>query len=69
VAPLAYQKAQPRSHRLEPGATNVDAWDIRASRSWYDFAVTGALGFRRRFAGHGEDGRPSISDPLLGRQV
>ena len=28
-----------------------------------------APGFSRRFAGHGEDGRPSVSDPLFGRQA
>ncbi|MGH6908741.1 MAG: phosphocholine-specific phospholipase C [Phenylobacterium sp.] len=69
VTPLAYQNARPRRHRLEPGATVVDAWDIRGSRYWYDFAVTAGLGFRRRFAGRGEDGRPGVSDPLLGRQT
>ena len=72
VAPLAYQKSPARRHRLAPGARIVDVWDIRTSGHWYDFSVTAPtseLGFQRRFAGHGEDGRPSISDPLLGRQA
>ena len=49
----------------------TDAWDLRASHNWYDLVVTcaEAPSFQRRFAGHGEDGRPSLSDPLLGRQA
>jgi len=71
VAPQAYLKAKPRRHRLAPSSQMVDVWNIRPSRHWYDFKVTTAdlAGFERRFAGHGEDGRPSVSDPLLGRQT
>jgi phospholipase C len=71
VTPAAYLKAAPRRHRLEPGASVMDDWDLRASHNWYDFIVTclEVPGFQRRFAGHGEDGRPSVSDPLLGRQA
>jgi phospholipase C len=71
VAPNAYLKAKPRRHELAPGAQSIDAWDLGASRNWYDFVVTcpAQSAFERRFAGHGEDGRPSVSDPLLGRQA
>ena len=71
VAPGAYLDAAPRAHRLAPGAEGADSWDVRPSRGWYDIVVTSPdlPGFRRRFAGHGEDGRPSVSDPLLGRQA
>ena len=71
VAPNAYLKAKPRRHELAPGAQSIDAWDLGASRNWYDFVVTcpAQPAFERRFAGHGEDGRPSVSDPLLGRQA
>ena len=71
VAPNAYLKAPARIHRLAPGAQMFDHWDTRASHHWYDFVVTcaEAPAFQRRFAGHGEDGRPSRSDPLLGRQA
>ena len=71
VAPNAYLKARARRHRLPPGAKVIDVWDLKASRNWYDFVVSqpGQPAFQRRFAGHGEDGRPSISDPLLGRQA
>jgi phospholipase C len=71
VAPGAYIEAPPRRRRLAPGAFVMDSWDLRASHNWYDFSVTcpEAPGFLRRFAGHGEDGKPSLSDPLLGRQA
>jgi phospholipase C len=71
VAPKAYVTAPARLHRLTPGAEAVDAWDLKASHNWYDFIVTcvEAPSFQRRFAGHGEDGRPSLSDPLFGRQA
>ena len=71
VAPAAYLDAPARLHRLAPHATAVDAWDLKASHNWYDLVVTcaEAPSFQRRFAGHGEDGKPSLSDPLLGRQV
>jgi phospholipase C len=70
VAPNAYVTAPARLHRLAPGAEAIDAWDLKASHNWYDFIVTcaEAPSFQRRLAGHGEDGKPSVSDPLLGRQ-
>ncbi|QUD89248.1 phosphocholine-specific phospholipase C [Phenylobacterium montanum] len=71
VAPRDYLHAPARRHHLAPGAELVDAWDLKPSHHWYDFAITSAHdpGFERRIAGHGEDGRPSLSDPALGRQV
>jgi len=71
VAPAAYLNAPPRLRRLGPGQTAIDAWDLKASHNWYDLVVTcaEAPSFQRRFAGHGEDGQPSLSDPLLGRQA
>jgi phospholipase C len=71
VTSAAYLDAPPRLHRLAPGAVVMDDWDLRSSRNWYDLVVTcaEAPSFQRRLAGHGEDGRPSVSDPLLGRQV
>ncbi len=71
VAPMAYLGGGARRHHLAPGAEVIDAWDIRGAGHWYDFQVTspGDPAFQRRIAGHGEDGRPSVSDPALGRQA
>ena len=71
VRPAAYLHASARGHRLAPGAQITDAWDIRRAGHWYDFNVTSTHdpAYLWRFAGHGEDGRPSISDPAFGRQV
>jgi phospholipase C len=71
VASTAYLDAPPRLHRLAPGKFVMDDWDLSASHNWYDFVVTcaEAPSFQRRLAGHCEDGRPSLSDPLLGRQA
>ena len=71
VAPGAYAQAPARLHRLDPGASIVDAWDLKTSHNWYDLIVTcaEAPSFQRCFAGHGEDGKASLSDPLFGRQA
>ena len=71
VRSTAYIDAPPRLHRLAPGASVMDDWDLRASHNWYDFTVicAEAPSFSRRLAGHGEDGKASQSDPLLGRQA
>ena len=42
--------------------------DTRGTGGWYDLTVTvPGTSFRRVLAGHLENGRPSISDPQLGR--
>jgi phospholipase C len=41
--------------------------DVPTSANWYDLTVAGPNGFLRRFAGHVEDGKASMSDPLLGQ--
>jgi len=71
IHPVAYLKARPRTHRVTPGSSVMDDWDLGPSHNWYDFFVTckEAPSFQWRLAGHCEDGRPSISDPLLGRQT
>ncbi|MGZ6016277.1 MAG: phosphocholine-specific phospholipase C [Phenylobacterium sp.] len=71
VTPAAYLNEAPRLRRLGPGETAMEAWDVKASHNWYDVVVTcaEAPSFQRRFAGHGEDGKASRSDPLLGRQA
>jgi len=71
VAPVDYLSAAPRQYTLAPGAEQLDAWSLAPLGNWYDFKATcvedGA--FERRIAGHGENGRPSISDPALGRRI
>ena len=71
VEPVDYLPATPRKHTLAPGAEQVDAWFIAPVGDWYDFKVSleGDGAFERRIAGHGETGRPSISDPALGRRI
>jgi phospholipase C len=71
VKPVAYIDAPSRVYHLKPGGSAMDDWNLGASHNWYDFVVTcaEAPSFQRRLAGHGEDGKPSLSDPLLGRQA
>jgi phospholipase C len=71
VAPNAYLNGRARRFHLAAGAQVVDPWDLASSQNWYDFTVTSAHDprFERRIAGHGEDGRPSVSDPAFGRQA
>ena len=66
----AYLDEPARVIRVAPGETHLEHWSLKKTGNWYDLIVTSPElpGFYRRFAGHGEDGLPSISDPLLGRQ-
>ena len=43
--------------------------NLAKSHGWYDFSVTieGKEGFAKRYAGHVETGKPSFSDPYMGR--
>lgn len=54
---------------IKAGTTVEDRWNLAASAGWFDLSVT--LGtnanYLRRFAGHLETGKPSTSDPLLGK--
>ena len=49
------------------GSKSVDM-SLNGTRGWYDLTVTikGDPGFEYRYAGHLEDGGPSISDPGMG---
>ncbi len=66
VAARDYLDAAPRQYSLAPGERRQDRWAIAASDHWYDFEVRAGQAVWR-FAGHGETGRPSMSDPALGR--
>ena len=71
LSAVAYRNAPPRTHRLAPREKGLETYDLKGEANWYDIVVTcaEAPSFRRRFAGHGEDGKASVSDPLLGRQT
>jgi phospholipase C len=64
VADNAYG-ARERSVLVPAGARIEEAWILASSHHWYDLSVTSNddATFQRRFAGHIETGRPSISDP------
>jgi phospholipase C len=55
------------THKLEPGESRTEFWHLRDSFGWYDLTVTvdSDPGFLRRFAGHIETGRDSVSDPAI----
>ncbi|MGJ7529240.1 phosphocholine-specific phospholipase C [Variovorax sp. GB1P17] len=65
----AYSKKAARTHNLAAGATLQDLWVLSASSGWYDLSVSSDAGssanapFLRRFAGHVETGKASMSDP------
>jgi phospholipase C len=54
-----------RNVLVPAGAHIEEAWVLASSHHWYDLTVTSNedATFQRRFAGHIETGRPSISDP------
>lgn len=63
----AYSKDAPHALTVEAGATLEDTWNLAATSGWFDLAVTtpAAPLYLRRFAGHLETGRPSVSDPAF----
>ncbi|WP_434026228.1 phosphocholine-specific phospholipase C [[Pseudomonas] boreopolis] len=68
VRALDYGDPAPHELSLAAGAQDELRYDLAASDHWYDLLVElGDGAFRRRLAGHLETGRPSRSDPALGR--
>ena len=59
----------PRS--TSPPAVRRAASSLRTAGGWYDLTVTvqRVPDFKVKYAGHVENGRPSISDPLMGGVV
>ncbi|MGF6541203.1 hypothetical protein OKW32_004553 [Paraburkholderia youngii] len=57
--------ARPRTVVVPANARIEEGWVLTSSHHWYDLTVTSSddARFSRRFAGHIENGRPSISDP------
>jgi phospholipase C len=66
VTPTAYLAGRPRKFILLPGQALEHRWPAGPSGGWYDITVQ-AENFERRFAGRLETGRPSVSDPMMGR--
>ncbi len=50
---------------LKPGETRTQRWSLDRTHGWYDLTVTGPS-VENRYAGHVENGEPSISDPVMG---
>jgi phospholipase C len=53
---------------LPSGGAKAPRWSLARTRGWYDLVVTvqGDAQFEYRYAGHLENGQPSISDPGMG---
>jgi phospholipase C len=53
---------------LAPGEVETERWSVAKTRGWYDLIVTRTDDddFAYRCSGHLENGRDSISDPLMG---
>ncbi|WDS35972.1 phospholipase C, phosphocholine-specific [Pseudoxanthomonas sp.] len=70
VRALDYGDPTPRRVVLAAGQTERLGFDLAASDHWYDLQVElSGTPFRRRLAGHLETGRPSRSDPAIGRSA
>ena len=51
---------------LPPGEAKTARVGLNRNANWYDLRIDSDAGWSRHFAGHVENGRPSLSDPLLG---
>ena len=69
IASLLRPMEPAKHYLLAPGGTIALAWPLARDDHWFDLAVTSDHDktFLRRLAGHGETGRPSYSDPRIGR--
>ncbi|MGJ1206255.1 phosphocholine-specific phospholipase C [Sphingobacterium lactis] len=65
VADVSYGLA---SQNVPQGSGKLQ-WNLESSDGWYDFAIQHPDDpeFLFRFAGHQEDGKPSTTDPLMGK--
>ncbi len=64
----AYHSGPPQIVTVRAGGEGEVRWAVWDSGHWYDVTVIadGADSVTRRFAGHLETGKPSISDPAMG---
>jgi phospholipase C len=63
-----YAKEAPRTLTIPAGGSAESRYAIASSAHWYDVSLTSPNdpGFLRRFAGHIETGKVSLTDPALG---
>ncbi|MBM3117421.1 phosphocholine-specific phospholipase C [Jeongeupia naejangsanensis] len=66
VRPNAYRQDGPWVFDVPAGMQIEQHWQLGWTGGWYDFSVSAAGGFSRRFAGRIETGRHSNSDPAMG---
>ncbi|WIH04075.1 phospholipase C, phosphocholine-specific [Xanthomonas translucens pv. graminis] len=66
-----YRDGAEQTLELAAGARQVMRFPLAAQHHWYDLEIASASmpQWRRRLAGHIETGRPSMSDPAIGRAV
>ena len=64
-------KTNSRKKQLPASGKASFVLNLESSHGWYDFSirVAGDTRFERRYAGRVETGRPSYSDPFMGRVV
>ncbi|MBS0976062.1 phospholipase domain-containing protein, partial [Serratia rubidaea] len=67
LAHCPYGSREAQRIPLAAGATHTLSLDVSASGGWYDISLTDKRGWLRRLAGRLENGRHSISDPLMGQ--
>jgi phospholipase C len=66
VTANAYRSDGPWTYTVAPGMQMEPSWSLAGSGNWYDFTLSMAGGFERRFAGRLETGKDGLSDPAMG---
>lgn len=61
----SYKSGFLKQLNIAKGKTSSLSWDTHNSFGWYDLSITDDKDFFQRFAGHVENGKESMSDPLL----
>jgi phospholipase C len=69
VTANAYRSDGPWTYTVAPGMQMEPSWSLAGSGNWYDFTLSMAGGFERRFAGRLETGKDGLSDPAMGVAV
>ncbi|QUY47614.1 phospholipase C, phosphocholine-specific [Serratia plymuthica] len=67
IARCPYTQNGPWRIELPAGESHRQAFDTLSSGGWYDLVLESAHGWQRRLAGRLENGRDSVSDPLMGK--